>query len=224
MAPSRSVGLSPVLGVVLGLLAAPVSAQSVGTFRWQLQPFCNVLTFSVSGGGAPFTLTGFDDLCRASVHAPAAGSATQNADGTFALDFVVVTPDGLASHTTVALNLSDLSGPWRDSAGNTGTFRFAPPSPTAGASVAAAPPAVAPMPTIVEYSTGRYELRGDGVTTPYVWVWIPNPPPAPPRGPEEPSEGSAPRASPGRIYRWTDEEGTTFWTNRPDKVPEPYRS
>lgn len=40
--------------------------------------------------------------------------------------------------------------------------------------------AVAPMPTVVLYPHGRYELRGDGVTTPYHWVWIPNPPPPPP--------------------------------------------
>src|SRR5438552_2820875 len=30
--------------------------------------------------------------------------------------------------------------------------------------------APAPMPTVVEFSTGRYELRGDGLATAYVWV------------------------------------------------------
>jgi len=39
------------------------------------------------------------------------------------------------------------------------------------------PPSV---PTVVQYPHGRYELRGDGVTTQYQWVWIPNPPPPPP--------------------------------------------
>jgi hypothetical protein len=42
---------------------------------------------------------------------------------------------------------------------------------------------------VVNYSTGRYELYGDGVSTPYYWVWIPAgatlpappPPPAIPR-------------------------------------------
>ena len=38
----------------------------------------------------------------------------------------------------------------------------------------------APMPTVVQYPHGRYELRGDGVTVAYRWVWIPNPPPPPP--------------------------------------------
>ena len=51
------------------------------------------------------------------------------------------------------------------------------------------PPAVGMVPNdmgpqpasdVMEYPGGRYELRGDGITTPYVWVWIPDPPPGPP--------------------------------------------
>jgi hypothetical protein len=84
-----------------------------------------------------------------------------------------------------------------------------------------AAPAEPPLPTVVEHPTGRYELRGDGVATPHVWVWIPHPPAAPP--------DVAPPASPARstgrttAYRWTDESGTMFVTNRLEQVPEPYR-
>jgi len=39
---------------------------------------------------------------------------------------------------------------------------------------------VTPLPTVVQYPHGRYELRGDGVSTPSHWIWIPNPPPPPP--------------------------------------------
>src|SRR5262245_43604231 len=35
-----------------------------------------------------------------------------------------------------------------------------------------APPAAAPTPDIIEFPEGRYELRGDGINTPYRWVWI----------------------------------------------------
>ena len=39
---------------------------------------------------------------------------------------------------------------------------------------------------VVNYNTGRYELYGDGVSTPYYWVWIPAgatlPAPPPPPG------------------------------------------
>jgi hypothetical protein len=88
--------------------------------------------------------------------------------------------------------------------------------------------AAAPMPTVVEYATGRYELRGDGVTSAYQWVWIPRPPTGPP--PEvapEPAPQSAPPArdrSIGKIYRWTDDEGVTTFTDRLENVPERYRS
>ncbi len=51
---------------------------------------------------------------------------------------------------------------------------------------------VQPTPTVIQYPHGRYELRGDGVTTPYQWVWIPNPPPPPP----PPPAPSAPAPSP----------------------------
>jgi hypothetical protein len=88
-------------------------------------------------------------------------------------------------------------------------------------------------PSVVEYSHGRYELRGDGVTTPYTWVWVPNPPPAPPAAAPPPAvappayvppDSDAPRPSArARLYRWTDESGVAHWTNKADAVPEEYR-
>lgn len=47
-------------------------------------------------------------------------------------------------------------------------------------------PAAAPASAernVVRYAHGRYVLRGDGVATPYQWVWIPNAPPPPPPPP-----------------------------------------
>ena len=94
-----------------------------------------------------------------------------------------------------------------------------------------APP---PMPSVVEYPGGRYELRGDGVWTPYRWVWVRNPPSAPPAeaAPPPPAETpaeAAPPAAPERerrteIYRWTDEKGTVHWTDRWETVPEAHRA
>lgn len=54
------------------------------------------------------------------------------------------------------------------------------------------PPASPTYPTVVQYSHGRYELRGDGIQTPYQWVWIPNPPPPPPPPATAPAPPSAP--------------------------------
>jgi hypothetical protein len=93
-------------------------------------------------------------------------------------------------------------------------------SPPGGTvSVAPAPP---PMPTVVQFPTGRYELRGDGMTTPYTWVWIPNPPTAPPGTPPTDgpaSESSAPARS-SRLYRWTDEQGVVHVTDNREAVPQ----
>jgi hypothetical protein len=85
----------------------------------------------------------------------------------------------------------------------------APPPPPAPSE----PPAPA-APRSVEFSTGRYELRGDGVNAPYIWVWIPNPPTAPP----------GPPAPPPALYRWTDERGVTTWTDDANKVPQKFRA
>ena len=60
---------------------------------------------------------------------------------------------------------------------------YAAPPPVA---YAPAPPVVAapaPPPAInreVVYQHGRHVLLGDGVTTAYQWVWVPNPPAGPP--------------------------------------------
>jgi hypothetical protein len=111
------------------------------------------------------------------------------------------------------------SGPARYSAPPSGTVAVAP-----------APPQAPPTPNVVQFETGRYELRGDGVSTPYMWVWIPNPPTTPPPAaptapPVGPSSGSGqvpPRA--GQLFRWTDARGVVYWTDRLDAVPEQYRS
>ena len=58
-----------------------------------------------------------------------------------------------------------------------------------------APTYTQPPPPQVErevvFAEGRYLLQGDGVSTPYKWVWVPNPP-APPPGPP-PSAPPQPR-------------------------------
>ena len=88
-------------------------------------------------------------------------------------------------------------------------------------------PSAPSNPTVVQYPTGRYELRGDGMSSPITWVWIPNPPPPPPP-PGPPPAGqvfsgdpSTPRRS--QLYRWTDEQGVVHLTDRLEGVPPQYR-
>ncbi len=93
--------------------------------------------------------------------------------------------------------------------GTTATVALAPAPPPA--------PTQPPPPSVVEFPSGRYELRGDGMTVPYTWVWIPNPPSAPP-------STAAPSAPRHQLYRWTDEEGVLHATDRLEVVPPKYRS
>ena len=101
--------------------------------------------------------------------------------------------------------------------------------PAATVAVAPTPP---PPPRVIEYSTGRYELRGDGVTVPYTWQWIANVPPPPP--PPAAAPAAAPAATPagaeqtkrekhGPLYRWTDDQNVVYWTDDLDTVPDQYR-
>lgn len=103
------------------------------------------------------------------------------------------------------------------------------PAPAAPAAPAYEPPAASMgsgASGIVEYPGGRYELRGDGMTTPYTWVWIPNPPSGPPGMAPMRAPGSSELAPGGRghvVYHWTDAEGVMHMTDRWEAVPQLYR-
>ena len=102
---------------------APAQAQSLGTFSWQLQPFCNVVTVNVVQTGAVYTLDGYDDQCGAAQRAPLVGLATPNPDGTIGFGLHIVTaPGGLPVHVDARISLGSFGGPWTDSAGNSGTL------------------------------------------------------------------------------------------------------
>ncbi len=94
---------------------------------------------------------------------------------------------------------------------------YAPPS--APASAPAVQQDVELLRREVVFPSGRYVLRGDGVSAPYTWVWIPNPPSAPPNGsPASVGEDTRP------LYAWTDTNGVTTWTDRLSKVPPEHRA
>ncbi len=117
----------PVLQLAVGMVLSAnlLSAQSIGTLSWQLQPFCNNLTVNITQQGALFTVDGYDDQCGAGQRAPLVGVATQNPDGTIGFGLHIVTvPGGRAVDIDARISLAALSGPWSDSAGNSGTFAF----------------------------------------------------------------------------------------------------
>lgn len=99
--------------------------QSLGSFRWQLQPFCNVVTVTIAARGGVYAVDGSDDQCGATQRAPLVGTATPNPDGSIGLGLHLVTsPSGRGLDLAARITLDTLSGPWNDSAGHAGTFVF----------------------------------------------------------------------------------------------------
>jgi hypothetical protein len=125
------------LAALAGLTCATapgVRAQGLGAFRWQLQPYCNVVSLNVRQDGAVYTLDGVDDQCGAGRHAAVAGLAFLNPDHSIGFGLTVVTtPGGRPLHIDATITLSTLSGTWRDSEGATGAFVFTPGAAAGGA-------------------------------------------------------------------------------------------
>jgi hypothetical protein len=145
------------------LVASSAWAQPLGTFRWQLQPYCNVISLNVIGEGGNYTLDGTDDLCGAAQKASANGLAFQNPDGTIGFGLTIVTPPGgEAVHIKATINLVTLGGTWSDSNGNTGLFVF---TPGVGIGGAARPGAPAPVPSPTRLSFA-YDLAIGATSAP----------------------------------------------------------
>ncbi len=107
------------------LLPFTAGAQPIGTFSWQLQPFCNRVTVNVTQNGGIYTADGYDDQCGAPQRAPLVGLGTPNPDGTIGFGLHVVTvPGGRGVQIDARITLAALGGSWTDSAGNSGTFAF----------------------------------------------------------------------------------------------------
>lgn len=110
---------------LLAAAAVPAVAQPLGQFRWQQQPFCNVITLNVVQSAGVYQLDGWDDQCGATTRAAAAGLAFQNPDGSIGLGLTIVTtPGGTPLHIDATVSLSGFSGSWRDSTGQNGPWTY----------------------------------------------------------------------------------------------------
>jgi hypothetical protein len=139
------------LGIVWPVIA---DAQVIGTFRWQLQSYCNIVALVVTQTGGVYNLDGFDDQCGAATRAPVTGLATLNPNGTIEFGLtIVVTPGAAPVHVAAAIDLATLGGTWRDSTGATGNLVFTPGNGTGGS------PRPLPATTAIP---GLFTLRADG--------------------------------------------------------------
>lgn len=162
MSRSITVVARLVLALVFVVVSSGVTgAQSLGVFRWRLDPFCNVVTLTITQDGGVFTLDGYDDQCSFPQRAPISGTATLNPDGTVGFGFTIVTaPGGKAVHVDARVSMASLSGPWTDDAGNAGTFTFGagPASGTARPS----PGSTVLPPPFRFFTEGGFVARGTG--------------------------------------------------------------
>lgn len=154
----RSVFASLVLA--LALPATNVFGQSLGAFRWQLQPYCNLITVNVTQQGGIFTLDGTDDRCGGGNQAGSAvGIAHVTPLGLVGFGISTVLPNGTPIHTEATIDLSSLNGTWRDSGGNNGSFVFTPGAPVAG------PPRPVPSGGLAPASVTSIQIAGNAVTS-----------------------------------------------------------
>lgn len=106
--------------------ATSAAAQALGTFAFALQPYCNVVTLTVTQEGSTYRLAGWDDACGAATRLPARGTIAPNLDGTLHIAFTVTQTTGLAVETSVRnFAVGPYAGGWTDNAGNAGTFVLA---------------------------------------------------------------------------------------------------
>lgn len=146
MRPIRLVILTLAVAAIT-VSAPPLSAQGtvIGTFRWQLQPFCNVVTVTVVQLGAVYHVDGTDDQCGASRAASVVGLAFPNPDGSIGFGLTTVTtPGGTALHTDARITLATVSGTWTDSAGNSGNYVLTPGAGNGGSARVAPPGGIGP--------------------------------------------------------------------------------
>ncbi len=148
----------PLLGVVVGGVALVVSAgvaqgQTLGTFRWQLQPYCNVLTLTVTQVGGVYRAEGADDRCGGAPSS-AIGTAFLNPDGSIGFGInVVAAPGGQPHPVSARIALATLSGTWRDAQAS-GTFAFTPAGGSGGSP--------RPLPVTVGLTPPTIRLQADG--------------------------------------------------------------
>jgi hypothetical protein len=154
----RIAAVTLVVGALLPVL--PAAAQPLGSFRWQLQPYCNIVTVSVVQQGGQYQLDGTDDQCGAAQAAGVRGLAFQNPNGSIGFGLAIVTaPGGTPVHVDATITIATLSGTWRDSAGNNGTFIFTPGAGTGGG------PRPVPSAGIAPASITNIQIANNAVTT-----------------------------------------------------------
>ena len=115
----------------LALLAWAGSSEAQ-TYRFNIQPYCDVVVLTLVPTGSPNVLSvvGYDDNCGDLPYSPIHGTAVMNPNGTVTIGYTTVWPYSVYQNTDVASQVSveipprSNVGSWTDDDGNSGTFEF----------------------------------------------------------------------------------------------------
>lgn len=118
----RRAAVAALLSLMLTIPGPDAHAQVIGTFSWQTQPFCNVVTVTVIQQGPRYQLSGTDNLCGSGT-AVVTGTAVPSGAGVL-FGMTVAYPSGHAAHLSATVSLASLSGTWSEASGHTGGFVF----------------------------------------------------------------------------------------------------
>lgn len=116
------------------LIPLVADAQVLGTFQWRTEPYCNVLTLTVTQTGSSFALDGFDEQCGGNPRLPVHGIGVPQPNGaiTFGLNVVNSPGSPLPVNLEAVISPATISGTWRDSVGSNGAFAFNPQGTSGG--------------------------------------------------------------------------------------------
>lgn len=156
------------LAALLAIAPWTATAQTI-TAAWQMQPYCNRVTLTLTPSPAGgFALQGTDDQCGAANPGSAVGHASFNAGGNVTLNFTIVTaPAAKPLHVSAIVSPSDGNGTWTDSVATTGSFVFfgavpgLPPRPTRASGV---PPASIIATDLAAGAVGSAQLAAGAVS------------------------------------------------------------
>lgn len=171
---------------ILLTTAAPASAQVLGVFTWQMQPYCNKVAVTLTAVATGYTLHGFDDQCGADTKASVVGVAVINPNGTAGVNFTILRPGGARAQVSGVVSPATGQGTWSDDLGNSGTFALGgaatglparPWSPVVTSIAESLRPTTDPCdgqasaPTLRFCGSNTAYWRSDGFGVPGIQVW-----------------------------------------------------
>jgi hypothetical protein len=121
-----------------------------------MQPFCNLITLTVTQVGGIYRLEGYDNLCGDPRRASVTGNAFPNPNTTIGLGLTIIGLGGSPLHLDATVSAATgYSGTWRDDLGREGAFVLTTGPGTGGQVRTTSPPTQGFVVTATDGPTGN---------------------------------------------------------------------